>query len=385
MDTNHTPLDNSLRVINKRLYGIDALKIICMCLVPILHILGHGGIIKSLSPVTLKYEVASFMQIVAYCAVNCFAIITGFVSYDKSIQYKNLFNINFQVTFYTLSTTAFYLIYDRHLVDTFTLVSSLIPVLYDVYWYFSAYFCLFFIIPYINRFIKNLSKEQCIELFTILFLVFSFLPTLSHYDFTKGYKGYSFLWIALMYSVGAVLRKYYSLIYNNRQVNKYISIFFISVFVTWCSKFFIENITLFLFKKAMFGNYLISYNSPTIIINAIMLVLYYSQKDISGIYLKFIKRFTPASFGVYLFHEEPLIRKYLISGAFSSYANYSPLCMGFAILITAIIIFLFGSSIDLIRIKMFGYLGVGKLSCYLDENLKRCISCVNLSIKSRSK
>jgi surface polysaccharide O-acyltransferase-like enzyme len=54
----------------KRNYGVDFLRIISMFMVVILHVLGHGGILKQAEPFTTKYWIAWLLEISCYCAVN---------------------------------------------------------------------------------------------------------------------------------------------------------------------------------------------------------------------------------------------------------------------------------------------------------------------------
>lgn len=89
----------------KRAYNIDLLRIIATMFVIILHVLGQGGILKNTSPDSITYYFAWFLEISALCAVNCFALISGFIMVNKSIRIKNVMNLWFQVVFYSLLLT----------------------------------------------------------------------------------------------------------------------------------------------------------------------------------------------------------------------------------------------------------------------------------------
>ena len=65
----------------KRNYGIDMLRLVAMFFVVICHVLGHGGVMKNATG--YNYSVSSLLQIVAYCAVNCYAIISGYTDRFK--------------------------------------------------------------------------------------------------------------------------------------------------------------------------------------------------------------------------------------------------------------------------------------------------------------
>ena len=88
-----------------RNYGIDMLRLIAMFFVVVLHCYGQGGILSTVVVDSQQYKIAWFIEIVAYCAVDIFALISGYVSYtekEKRINYSKYLNLWFQVVFYGL-------------------------------------------------------------------------------------------------------------------------------------------------------------------------------------------------------------------------------------------------------------------------------------------
>ena len=75
---------------SKRNYGIDLLRMVAMYMVIILHVMYQGGILGNLSGNT-EYAVSWFIETVAYCAVDCYAIVSGYVGYreeEKPYNYR---------------------------------------------------------------------------------------------------------------------------------------------------------------------------------------------------------------------------------------------------------------------------------------------------------
>ena len=64
----------------ERNYGVDFLRIIATFMVLTLHILGQGGLLVTLTSGTVRYHVFWFLEVVCYCAVNCYGLISGYVS-----------------------------------------------------------------------------------------------------------------------------------------------------------------------------------------------------------------------------------------------------------------------------------------------------------------
>ena len=339
-----------------------------MIMIPILHILGHGGILEQSKSFSYHYMVAWFIEIASYCSVNIYALITGLVFYGKKTKISNLMYLYLQVIFYTVIITAVYMVCHPKMVDIKILIKAIFPFAYNTYWYFSAYFCLFFFIPYLNGMVDNFSQKKMKNLILLSFIIFSILPTLFQYDFGGTIYGYSFLWLAILYTLGAYIKKYgvWSLTRNR----KYILFYFCCAIITWMVKMIIELITKLLFGKSIEGNVLVSYTSPTIILCSVCLLLFFANFKCGDKMKKFISFFSPLSFGVYLLHEEPLIRESLINNRFADLLKYSPLIMIFGILISAIGIWLVGSLVDIIRFMIFEALKVRQLCNKIESKLK---------------
>lgn len=64
---------------DKRNYGIDLLRIVSMFMVVFLHILGGGGVLELDSLSGASYWTAWTLKTASYCAVDIFAIISGYV------------------------------------------------------------------------------------------------------------------------------------------------------------------------------------------------------------------------------------------------------------------------------------------------------------------
>ena len=78
--------------------------------------------------------------------------------------------------------------------------------------------------------------------------------------------------------------------------------------------------------------------------------------------IKLVKFFAPLSFGVYIIHDFPLIRNYVMKEAFVKVAHMNPIMMVLVILGFAVIIFVICALIDWIRLKIFNVLKVKALS-----------------------
>ena len=71
--------DSLKNVDSERNYGIDLLRIICMVMIVIHHVLLHGGILREVEWFCPQYKEAWFLEAGVFCAVNAYGIISGYV------------------------------------------------------------------------------------------------------------------------------------------------------------------------------------------------------------------------------------------------------------------------------------------------------------------
>ena len=286
-----------LSSMEERNYGIDLLRIVSMMMVVLLHVLGQGGILDGSDPLTVKSETAWLLEIGAYSAVNIYAMISGYVGYGRKYKYSGLVYLYFQVLFYTVPTTIIFYIYRPELVNLKGKRELLFPFAYNTYWYFTAYFCLAFFIPFLNMMLERLDRAELKRLLFFLCLIFSIQPIL--YD------------------------------------------------------------------------YLISYTSPTIVLSGVCLFLIFVNIRCGKMARKIIGYLAPASFGVYLLHEEPLMIELCMENMFVGYLILNPGQMVGAILATVLGIWIIGTLTDRIRINLFDLFGIRRLSDFLGEKIQK--------------
>lgn len=360
-----------------RNYGVDLLRIVSMIMIVILHVLSQGGILDATQPLSVQNGSMWFIEIATFCAVDCYALISGYVGYGKRTKYSNIINLCFQVMFYPIIITAIFYFFRPEHVSIKMFIKYVFPFAFDTYWYFSAYFCLFFVMPFLNIAIEKLDKSTMQKLIISYFIVFSVLPTLLYDDFPTIGGGYTFLWIALLYILGAYLKKYG----NPFKYKNYKNLcgYFIFVLATWLFKEVTELITSKVLGTPILGDYLVSFNSPTVLICAVFLFLFFSNISCGEGLKKFIGFFAPVTFGVYLFHQEPLIRDTFIKGAFDGYLSFNPFVTVLAVIGTALCIWLLGSFVDRIRLEIFKLLKIRQLSEWIEKTVRKVL----LSIKRR--
>ena len=197
---------------NERNLGIDFLKILCMLMIVVLHILGQGRVLDNTEFLSVNYTVAWLIEIGALCAVNCYALISGYVGLGAKHKYTGIAMLWLQVLFYNVVITLLVTtLRDDIPVGLSTYVKMFLPVTTKPYWYFTAYFALFFVMPCYNCMIEHMPRNQLRMILTVIVVLFSVVPTMIESDLFDLVGGYSFVWLSLLYILGGYFRKYHVL------------------------------------------------------------------------------------------------------------------------------------------------------------------------------
>ena len=156
-------------------YGIDALKILSMFMIVVLHVLANGGILNASVRFTGQYETGWFLQTACFCAVDVFALITGYLWVNARYKYRNIIELWFQVFLYPVIISIGMKLLFPSSVSLFDVLKSFFPVMAGQYWYFSSYFALFMLIPLLNTVLEHTDKKQMFfSLIMILIFFFRF-------------------------------------------------------------------------------------------------------------------------------------------------------------------------------------------------------------------
>lgn len=114
-----------------------------------------------------------------------------------------------QVWFYSIAITVVAYIIKPELIQQISLKRVIFPVATNFYWYFTAYTGVFFVMPWINMFVRERSQSEMNRFMLLLLGVFSFYASIAAMvgDPFKISAGYSFIWLMLLYLVGAWIKK----------------------------------------------------------------------------------------------------------------------------------------------------------------------------------
>lgn len=355
--------DNDIK--KQRNYGLDFLRIISMLMIVFLHVLRQGGILELATPFSINYEVAWLLEVASFCAVNCYALLSGYVGIEAKFKYSNIIYLWLQVAFYTIIITIVFCLFMPGAVNRRSFVKAICPVLFKQYWYFTAYFAMFFFIPFFNHLVKSMDKKMAKKMLFTIVIVFSVIQTLRYDDIFGTASGYSALWLSLMYLSGAIIRQ--KRLLENWTSSKLFLMYIICTVITFLSKFGIELFTIHFWGRKVVGDFLINYTSPMMILAAIALVGFFFKLELHSFTQKIISILAPLSFSVYLIHTHPLVLEYVITGRFGEFAKMGTFQMLIMIFTTVVGIFAVCVIVDFGRMYLFKALKIRDICIQIES------------------
>ncbi|MCR1901984.1 acyltransferase family protein [Ligilactobacillus apodemi] len=351
----------------KRNYGIDLLRIVSMYMIVLNHVLLIGGVIgqaTQLGTGTFNYKLSWLLDIICYGAVNCYALISGYVGVTSRYKPQNIIRLWLQVLFYSvvLNVAVVALVPGLKLSKE-DILAMFMPISYQRYWYFSAYFVLFLFIPLLNYLLNTLSRASLQKMLFMLIMIFSFGETFIFRvkDFLALNSGYSALWLLVLYLIGDYIRLYdWNLWHADRLVFSGLVLLSFICFLAFGG-------------EAGHGRVLVNYPAPTILLMAIALLAYFKDLKLDPRSIKWIKGFAPLTFGVYLIHLQPMVAVHLIQGRFSSLAKEAPLILLVDVVGGSLLIYLGCSLLEKLRQVLFSLLRIELLVQKLEALLLRVV------------
>ncbi|MBR2050395.1 MAG: acyltransferase family protein [Rikenellaceae bacterium] len=343
----------------QRQVNIELLRIVAMFMVVVLHCNAFN--LKNTDPLTLNWFAVWLLENLSIVAVNCYLLISGYFLITSEFRWKKLFSIWLQVIFYSIG---FYvvigLIYGWE--SFITLIYSIFPVSTRSYWFATTYLVLYALSPFLNIAIKAMSKLQMQCSILVLIIIFCIWPSVV-YPYVQvtidPSHGHGIIWFVVLYAIAAYLR-----LYNPRK--RYSKLYLLGyLFITA-----VAMLLLFLNQIVYFPwiDVLLYYNSMGVFFSSLLLFEFFLTVKINNIKVnKIVPIISSLTFGVYLIHENFLVREHLYTDILDipSYANTS-----MQIIYTigsAILIYVIASLIEFLRQKLFARLRIDVLAQKMDH------------------
>lgn len=329
-----------------RNYGIDVLRMAAMLLVAVLHVLGQGGVLLNPDYRLTTHLAAWLLEHTALVAVNCFALISGYVGLKSRHRLSGFVMLWLQVFFYSAGIMLLFLLLKPEAVKPPDILHALLPVGFSQYWYFTAYCGLFLFMPLLNSAVQQMSRMQFYLTAGGMLLLFSVYRTLTGRDIFIMHGGYSAFWLIILYFIGAGIRRFIRL--PRCAIPGCLLIY---AFAPLIGMLLIGNN----FQRLAYDDL------PTLAASLALFLAFSAMRFRGKTVRKIIGGTAPLTFAVYLTHTHPLVFSFLIPNRFIRFGQYSVAHMLFSVFGAALLIFLGSIAVEWLRVRLVKLLNIPQL------------------------
>lgn len=305
--------------------GVDLLRIVSMCMIVMIHMNSYGKASTGIETYSVKYFVSQGLSFWISCAVNCYALISGFVNNTTDFSrrhFKSIARMWGKVFTYSVGLMVVFVLFRGiELTDKKTMAAAFFPAMSMQYWYFTDYLPVVFLMPFMNLFLEKIDLKKLRQLVMVLLLLFSVIPWVTQTDWFDLNNGFSTFWLIILYIVGAWIRKELPECKVSQRT------LLISLFALIGFQVIIR------FSLDMIGNIIGRENlmhafsgsiAPFIVLEAcIMLMLFARIKWTRQTVQDIISKIGMTSFGVYLIHDNYYVRNYLLMNHLAFFQKYN--------------------------------------------------------------
>lgn len=295
----------------KRNSSIELLRIIAMVFIVMHHFVAHGNFNFDHTEVTINRFFLQLFMLGGKIGVDVFVLISGyFLVKSSGVTVKKVGM--FWLQLFSYSSIIYFVNYifsGGQAGDVKLLARYLFPIIFENWWFASAYFVLYLLSPYLNQLIYALSKNQLRNLVLLLGFIWVVIPTFLPSEFQSN----NVLFFIFLYFVAAYIRLYPE---TFKLSNKRYSLTAISLFImTFMSAVIFDIIGL---KFAVFSKFAIHFfgqNQLPIVLISICLLIVFLRIDLG--HRTWINVIASATFGVYLLHDDDIVREFIWNEVFN--------------------------------------------------------------------
>lgn len=346
--------------IKSRNSSFELMRIFCMIMIVTWHVILHGNILEHTTGLTKN--LFELILIVLTINVNCFALVFGYYQHDKKFSKNKFLSLLFMGWFYKIFIMFIFSKLVLYNINSFDILSALIPLKFSDYWFLTAYLGLYLLTPYINILLSNLNQKQHKNFIILLFFMFSIVSMVTNQN-TFTNDGCTILNLFMLYVIGAYFNKYP--LKSNYHFKKFsikkiriilVSMFIFSTIFLFLSYEYSKNlINSYNIIFSQIGNYINNsiyrFSNPFVIVQSVVFFLFFETFNFNNKYINYLSQYM---FGIYLLHEN----SYFISFYYDLFGFFSKNYFGtkeiiFKVLISIIIIFISCLIIEIIRKYVF--------------------------------
>lgn len=310
-----------MNVSKQRNTNLEILRIISMMLIIAHHLVGFGMGEFPFVGNNPNTFVLYFLSMFGKIGVVIFILISSYFMIENKFTLRKLLILGGEVYFYSFLILAGVIIFLSPSVLTIpTIGASLLPISHNGYWFITCYIILMLFSPYLNKFIKSISKNTLIKIILLSILLWSVFPTIvpsmTTYPTQNIYIGNNFQYSPLIlffvvYLIGAYIRLYLDI--DKFSFNKLIGGFVISVIILFIGTAFFGYLDTVnssahlwwslpidgVMDKSLHYNFFFENKFFALTTSIFLFLIFLKRKEFSNRYINYI---AGSALGVYLIH-----------------------------------------------------------------------------------
>lgn len=358
--------------------NFELLRIIAMFLIVLHHSMVHGTLTVSGKVVLnmghpLTFAIYNFLAFGGKVGVYIFVLITGYFMVNSKISIKKITKLWLPIFFWSVTITLSDEIV-RHNFSIVKTIKSILPIFFNQYWFMTVYFFMYLLIPLMNKSIKSFSIKQ--ELWCTILGVIIMFPSRFFYGSLVGGQLVNFV---IVYFIGAFVREH-NLLNKNWFKRWSFCLCWMSISLTVMTAFAFSFIGFRLknIKLLKAASFLTDGETQTFfcVFIALGFFAWIGSKKLG--YHKFINTVATTTFGIYLIHDNVLMRD-LLWNKILHMKNLirMPINGVVYVLLAVLLVFAICSLLEFIRKQIFGGLEnsiADKASIFGNQMLKQILN-----------
>ena len=317
------------------------------------HFAIHGGFDFPRHSITLNRLWHQFIFMGGSLGNDIFVMLSGyFLITSKGLKLHRLFNLWVRIFFYSVIIYAIFVLSGKTIFTAEALLGVMTPVISYKWWFASIYFFLYITHPYMNILLKSFTRSEYMKFLAAAFICWFIVRLLTH----SGFFMSSVIYFICLYSLAGYIRLWC----RDLAGKKYILYALAFVGVNFLSVIVFMLIGLRFPYFGINSGYFRGLMRPFTILAVSCLLVGFRSMNIP--YSRIINLLASAAFGVYLIHDNQLMRPFLWRDVFcNALFQDSPYLIPYSI---AVIVIVYASCtfLELLRSKIFRILSGGRLS-----------------------
>ena len=185
--------------------SIELLRVISMLMVVAHHFVVHNlDNAWDINGDSSRFLIAVFAAPLGKISIVSFFAVTAWFLCEKEsgfrVSFQRVWKMELQVLFYAWGMCILFVIFDKKLLNTSTILKSLFPVSTDLWWYVTSYILFLLLFPFLNKGLYLLGKQYHLCLCLVTIVVWGGIQGVLPNGYMDLANSVAFVWIYILIS-----------------------------------------------------------------------------------------------------------------------------------------------------------------------------------------